>query len=290
MKITLVNNQIKAIIDTLGAELIHLTYLKTNFDYMWSGDSKYWTGHSPVLFPIIGSLTDNELIVDHKTYPMGNHGFARKSDFECVSHSDLEARFQLIQNDVTLSQYPFDFRLELIYTLIGTAISLRYEITNTGSKILPFQIGTHPAFNCPMGSTHTLSDWYLEFEKKEVLSRIAIKDNLLDLDHTTLTLDNSKLLPLTPEAFYECAMVFKSIESTNVALKSHKTPESVVVSFKNLPDLAIWQPKDAPFICIEPWYGHGDPIGFKGDIMDKMNMIHLEPTHKYEAELRIRLS
>jgi len=290
MTILLQNESIKATISTLGAELVHLEMRNTNTDYMWKGDPAYWGGRSPVLFPIIGSLNDGMVMIDGQSFTMGNHGFARKTEFECMVHDDLSATFRLEESDTTLTQYPYRFTLDLIYTLIGTAVSIRYVITNKNDQVMPFQIGTHPAFNCPIGTSDTLTDWYLEFEKPETLSRIGLKDNLLNFDHIDLVMDNSTVLPLKPEDFYESAMVFKSVASSHVTLKSDKTPEKVTVSFRNLPDLAVWQPKDAPFLCIEPWYGHGDPIGFNGDILEKIGMVHLEAKQTYEAELRIRIS
>lgn len=290
MTITLQNDAVRASISSLGAELTHFELLDTNTDYMWRGDPAYWGGRSPVLFPIIGSLNEGAIKIDGQTYHLGNHGFARKTEFDCTTHDDFSATFRLKESDTTLTQYPYKFTLDLIYTLIGTAISIRYVVTNENDRIMPFQLGTHPAFNCPMGSSDTLEDWSLEFEKKETLSRIGLEDNLLALDDLELVMDNTDTLKLKPDYFYKSAMVFKSVASSHVTLKSDKTPETITVSFKNFPDLAFWQPKDAPFLCIEPWYGHGDPLGFKGDIMDKMAMIHLAPNQSYEAELRIRIA
>lgn len=290
MTIILQNDSVKASISSLGAELIHLELRNTNTDYMWKGDPAYWGGRSPVLFPIIGSLNGGSILIDGQSYTLGNHGFARKTEFDCIAHDDLSATFRLTESDLTLSQYPYKFTLDLVYTLIGTAVSIRYVITNKNDQVMPFQIGTHPAFNCPLGASDAFNDWYLEFEKPETLSRIGLEDNLIDFNALELVMDNTCVLPLKPELFYESAMVFKAIASSHVTLKSDLTPEKVTVSFRNLPDIALWQPKDAPFLCIEPWYGHGDPLGFEGDIMEKVGMIHLAAHKSYEAELRIRIA
>lgn len=290
MKIILNNDIVQASIDTLGAELIHLELLASGVDYMWSGDPSHWSGRSPVLFPIIGSLNNGSIQIDKKTYVMGNHGFARKSEFTCIAQSEISATFRLTDSDVTIAQYPYNFTLDLIYTLIGTAVSINYHVTNNTDKIMPFQLGTHPAFNCPIGHTSHLEQWSLEFDQPEILSRIGIVDNLLDLEDLDLVMDNTTLLPLKSEDFAGKAMVFKSVASNHIKLKSDMTSESITVSFHNFPDLGIWQPENAPFLCIEPWYGHGDPIGFNGDIMDKIDMVHLEPQKTFSAELRIRIT
>lgn len=290
MEITLNNQHIKATISSLGAELKSLVNENTNVDYLWCGDPAHWSGQSPVLFPIIGSLNDGKILIGDKSYEMGNHGFARRSDFQCLASDPLSAHFMLNDNETTLKQYPYKFKLQLIYSLIGNAISIQYMVTNTGTKVMPFQLGTHPAFNCPMGMTKDLSDWYLTFEKKESLSRIGLKDNLLDLNDLSPWMDNTAHMPLNKEIFEAGAIVFKSVESSHVTLSSDKTPEKIIVSYNNFPDMGIWQPVNAPFLCIEPWFGHGDPVGFNGDIMEKIGMVHLNPGETYEAELRIRIS
>lgn len=290
MKIILENDSIKATIDSLGAELIHLTLKDTDYDYMWKGDPAYWGGRSPVLFPIIGSLNEGNILIEGKTYTMGNHGFARKSNFACIGQEAHTATFRLTESEATLAQYPYKFHLDLTYTLIGTAISIQYRVTNKDQASMPFQIGTHPAFNCPMGQTDQLTQWYLEFEKKETLSRIGLKDNLIDFENLTLTMDNSRRLDLNPQQFYTGAIVLKSLASNNVELKSDDTKESITVSWNNLPHMGIWQPEDAPFLCIEPWQGHGDPIGFDGEMKDKPEVVNLGAGKTYEAELRIRIA
>ena len=290
MKITLNNSIIKASIDTLGAELIHLELIASGMDYMWSGDATDWGGRSPVLFPIIGSLNEGTYQLNDQSYRMGNHGFARKSEFTCIDQSDHSATFRLKESATTLGQYPYHFTLDLVYTLIGTSISINYHVTNDSDQLMPFQLGTHPAFNCPIGNTTNLQQWFLEFDQSETLSRIGLVDNLLDLEDLELVMDNTRTLPLKPEDFNVCAMVFKEVASNHITLKSEATTESVTLSFNNFPDLGIWQPKGAPFLCIEPWYGHGDPIGFKGDIMDKISMVHLDSKKTFSAELRIRIT
>ncbi len=287
MTIILDNDTYKATIETLGAELIHLVRKSDGYDYMWSGDSTYWSGRSPVLFPIIGSLNGGQIKVADKSYSMGNHGFARKSEFECVSSSQKEAVFRLSESEETLKQYPFKFTLELKCCLTTSGVQINYSVINDDEIIMPFQIGTHAAFNCPFGTSAELKEWYLEFEKVETLKRLGVKDNLIDVNDQTTVMSHSNILPLKKEDFYEYAFVFKNIESKSVRLKSKVTDESIKVSYDNLPDLAIWQPKDAPFLCIEPWYGHGDVLGFEGDIMEKEPMVHLKPKDIFEACLRI---
>ena len=68
------NKSIKAQINPQGAELISLFHKEFQLEYMWSGDPAYWAKHSPILFPIVGTLKDNQYIHNGKTYEMGRHG------------------------------------------------------------------------------------------------------------------------------------------------------------------------------------------------------------------------
>lgn len=257
------NELITIQVNDMGAELTHLIDKESSLDYMWSGDEAYWTGRSPVLFPIIGSLNEGSCLVDGKRYTMANHGFARRSYFNLIEESENSLTYALSDNEHTRAQYPFKFNLQLNYELVDRRVIIRYTIINKSDKMMPFQIGTHPAFRCPTGNTSMFDQWFLELEKEEVLKTIGLKDNLLLLDQVTEVLNEGKILGLSHEPFYKGAYVFKDVKSSYVTLKSEQTDVFVKVSFEGLPDLAIWQPPNAPFICIEPWYGHGDPYGLK---------------------------
>lgn len=287
MKITLKNQVSTAVIDTLGAELQHFIY--NEYDYMWSGDKSFWGGRSPVLFPIIGSLNEGKLRINNTDYTMGNHGFARNSEFRCISHNDSRAVFELESTEKTLAQYPYHFRLTLAYTLEENQLIIDYTVNNIDTIPLYFQLGTHPAFNCPMDSKtpEGLSKWYLEFEKEEYLSRVGLKDNLIDLDTQEVILKGSNKLPLHADLFKDTAMVFLDVHSQSLVLKSDSSKRSVKIAYDNLPILAVWQPYQAPFLCLEPWTGHGDLIGFDGSIENKARMTRLDPKETYKAYLTI---
>ena len=67
---------------TSGGELTRIYSKKHNKEILWNGDKNYWGRHSPILFPIVGRLKDDETIIENKTYKMTQHGFARDFDFE----------------------------------------------------------------------------------------------------------------------------------------------------------------------------------------------------------------
>lgn len=284
MLVTLKNDTSTATIDSKGAELQH--FVIRGFDHMWTGDKAYWSGRSPVLFPIVGSLYQGEILIDGKKYVMGNHGFARHTEFEVDQISDVKAVFSLKATDETLAMYPFLFELTLTYTLAQDTMTIDYSVNNLDEKPLYFQLGTHPAFICPIGDS-VLTDWYLEFEQKESLSRLGLKDNLINMDSQVVVMKDTHILPLDKELFKEAAIVFDQVKSRSVTLKSKKVSQSVKVSFKNFSILALWQPYHAPFLCIEPWTGFGDLYGFKGDITEKAKITQLNVGEVFQAQLMI---
>ena len=62
-----------------------------------------------------------------------------------------------------LANYPYDFELKIIYTLIGKTIKTSYQVTNRETeKVMPYFIGGHPGFNCPLLADECyeeLPDW-----------------------------------------------------------------------------------------------------------------------------------
>ena len=49
------------------------------------------------------------------------------------------------------------------------------------------------------------------------------------------------------------------------------------IAFPDTPMLGIWQKPGANYLCIEPWQGHADPVGYDGDFRDKPGVVSLAP-------------
>ena len=83
MLIHINNENVSAGVETLGAELVSFKGAD-GFEHIWQGDPKYWGGHAPVLFPIVGALRNNRTLIKGDWYEMGRHGFARRREFAVV--------------------------------------------------------------------------------------------------------------------------------------------------------------------------------------------------------------
>ena len=67
-----------------GAELSGIVANATGKEYLWQADPAFWKRHSPVLFPIVGSVWEGKYRQDGATYSLSQHGFARDRDFTLV--------------------------------------------------------------------------------------------------------------------------------------------------------------------------------------------------------------
>ena len=145
---TLKNTALTLNISLHGAEL---TSIRDSFgrEFLWQADPAFWKRHSPVLFPIVGSLWDKHFRVNGREYEMGQHGFARDMDFRLVSESEDEMWFELNSTPETLAKYPYEFTLRIGYRLEANKIHVMWEVSGDDSQTMWFQIGAHPAFYLP---------------------------------------------------------------------------------------------------------------------------------------------
>lgn len=289
---TILKNDVAVVeIKKAGAEIVSFKSLVNDTEYVWDGNENIWGSHAPVLFPLVCAVVNNEIRVDGKTYEIGNHGFAKFSDFEVVEANDTTAVFKLTYSEKTLAMYPFKFNLFMTYTLNGNKLETKYKVENIDDKDIYFQLGTHPAFNCPLDKDDQFEDYYLEFDQEETLERFFMNaGNCIISGKSEVLIENSKILPLTHELFYDGALVFKKVNSKKITLKSKKSAKNAVVSNENLPTLGIWQKKDAPFVCIEPWYGLADTDNYTGEFKERDRIIPLKQNESFEAALNIEVN
>lgn len=272
--ITLQNNTLTAIIHTKGAELQSLVHTN-GLQYMWSGNPTFWGKHSPVLFPIVGTLKNDTYLYNGLEYKLPRHGFAREKVFTVEQLGPTEALFVLNHDDSTLEVFPFPFTLQLRYRLDGNALTCIYEVINTGLKEMYFSVGGHPAFALPLTAETVYADYYLQFNKAEPLLRHKLQDGLISDETEPLEVDNGRLA-VNPSLFYEDALVMKHLQSDSVRLGTDKNSHGLEFHFKSFPFLGIWAAKDAPFICIEPWCGIADGVHHNLQLEEKEGIIKLE--------------
>jgi galactose mutarotase-like enzyme len=251
-----------------GAELRSLKHAKTGLEYMWQANPDFWGKHSPVLFPIVGSLKNDRYLFNGESYALPRHGFARDKVFSAHQTDDNEVVFTLEEDEEILKVYPFKFRLQLKYRLDETGLSCTYIVHNPSENALWFSVGGHPAFNVPLMPDTTYDDYYLTFNKDEPLIRWHLQEGLISNETSVLEATNGRL-NLNPSLFHEDAIVLKNLKSTQVTLGCDKHAHGFHFDFSGFPYLGIWAAKDAPFVCIEPWCGHADTVGHNQQLTEK---------------------
>ncbi len=261
---------------TLGAELQDLCDADGR-RVQWDGDPAVWAGRAPLLFPIVGMLRDDAYRLDGRTYTMHKHGFARRSRFDVVSHDASSALLRLTPNDETRACYPFDFRLDVRYALRDATLEVVATVANDGDRPMPASFGFHPAFRWPLPYDQPRDEHTIRFEHDEPapIRRIDGDGLLTPEPHPTPVV--GRVLTLRDAYFDDDALIFDRLTSRRVSYGAARGPR-IDVRFDGFTTLGVWtKPGGARFICIEPWHGRADPVGFDGDLWQKPGILTIEP-------------
>lgn len=279
MKYTLKNEKATAQFDTFGGQLTSVKN-SAGTEYLWQGDKAYWSGQAPVLFPIVGSLRNKKAIIGgNKTCCMERHGLVRKLEFETVDFNDDSITFAICSNGETRNRYPYDFKLTIQYILNQNSITTKYTVVNKNDEAMPFQIGGHPAFNCPLGKNDSFEDYAVEFEQAETADcpTPVPSTGLVDVSHRTRMLDNSNIIKMNHNLFKVDAIIFDSLKSRKAKLYNPKTGSGVRIDFADFDNLLVWSSaNDGPFVALEPWSGLST-CSDENDIFEEKRGVHLLP-------------
>lgn len=292
MSITLHSENYEVTINRMGAELKSFRTTEGK-EFIWNSDPAFWMRSSPLLFPTIGNVRNNETRFDGVSYPLPKHGFCKDSEFTPVDVSADKVTFVLNANEETLAVYPFRFSLALTYELKGNMLHMTYTVTNTDSKDMPYHIGAHPGFMCPLESDEDFSDYQLVFEKEEALVATPYDlDNLCFYSDRQMTYAaNSTTLPLNKEMFKNDAIFFPNIVSRSVRLEHATRKHGIRVDYPDFRTIAFWTPigGKAPFLCIEPWNGSAIYDDEDDNFTSKRNLETLAPNASKSYRLTISL-
>ena len=371
---TLKNTALTLNISLHGAEL---TSIRDSFgrEFLWQADPAFWKRHSPVLFPIVGSLWDKHFRVDGREYEMGQHGFARDMDFRLVSERDDEMWFELNSSPETLAKYPYMFTLRIGYRLEANKIHVMWEVSGDDSQTMWFQIGAHPAFylprfvygggscvsgsnsgdgSCALGSECSVvrdsqdsglkspvqgsgcvsSDGSVSGSCDSRLDSAIGSDSgsgsagsgadsdsgraghgcfrlygrgaevvvplesfryikvsekqCTDISDVQELATPGGVMPLDDHTFDIGAYIIGDSQVCRVDLVSTTGLRCVSLEF-DTPLVGLWAPsaKDVPFVCIEPWYGRCDRVGFTGEFSERDCVNSLSPGQVFRASYTI---
>lgn len=254
MQYTIQSGAVRVQVTEKGAMLTSVQ--KDGVEYLWQGDPAYWAGQAPVCFPICGTLIGDRAVAFGKPCAMRRHGIARISPFSLEKHGANEVSFVQVSDENTRAMYPFDYRLRVRYVVLADRLTCIYEVQNTGGGPMPFVIGGHPAFNCPLLPGEDFSDYAVTFDKpiEQAALRPDVHTGLVDVEKRFSVLQSGRLA-LTHELFVQDALIFDRIAAKSATLMG-PGGRGVRLDFQDFDNLLVWSSANGgPFVALEPWSG-----------------------------------
>jgi galactose mutarotase-like enzyme len=298
-------------VNPLGAQL-SVFRDRSGRDLLWDGDPAVWAGRAPILFPTIGEVAGGNYRLGAKTYRLSRHGFARGKMFEVVTSAATErparatersarespagkppagatsATFRLTADEATLQVYPFRFELDVRFAVSGTTLTVTTSVRNKGTENMPASVGYHPGFRWPLPYGQPRAAHFIEFASNEPapIRRLDSHGQLSPERHPTPI--SNRRLGLDDALFADDVVIFDEFHSRSLTYGAAEGPR-IQVSYPNATYLGIWTKPGAGFICIEPWRGTADPVGFTGDFTAKPGVFSVAPGEAQSIEMAITL-
>lgn len=273
----------------LEGAMLH-SLVKDGVEYLWQGDKKYWAGQAPVCFPITGVLRDSKAVAFGKPCEMKRHGVARINPFEIYEQGANFVSFIQHSSEETKKAFPFDYSLEIRYTVLKNSVTTRYTVKNTGKDRLPFVIGGHPAFNCPLESGEKFEDYSVEFSGavNQKCLRPDVETGLVDISKRYDVLDAPNKINLNHSLFDLDAMVFDNIKPKSAVLSAGG--RGVKIDYQDFDNLLVWSSSNGGnFVALEPWTGISTCSDEDSIFENKRGMTVLEPDCEASFAFKITL-
>lgn len=287
---TIENNQLKAQVDTKGAQLMSLYSKKTDTEYLWQGDPAYWSGRAYNLFPVIGRAYGGSYFYQGKEYEIGIHGVARSAEFILETRTATKLVFMTTDTEETRAAYPFRFEFRVIFEIDGNALTVKYNAKNPGDEEMICAFGGHPGINVPFGKGE-FEDYYLEFsEPSAVVQQLLSENKFMANEITPYPLQDGVKLPLRHELFDNDAIILQRT-SRCVSVKSDKESRFVKMRYEDFKYIGFWHAceTDAPYVCLEPWTALPATEGMKDVLETKADMTRIPPQKSAETAYSIEI-
>lgn len=279
MLVTIKNEALQVVIDTLGAQLRSIVLQRR--EYLVRPKEGVWNRSAPLLFPVIGRLRGEEYLHHAQRYPMPRHGFARDLPFHVIAASD-RAIFELASGKNTLCYYPFSFTLQVEYRLDGNALVKTFRVVNRSPESMAFALGGHDGFSiAPQNSTLVLNAEDFQPLRRDEAGFLGNEYESLPTPGGTLE--------LTDALFAHDALVTDRIPR-HVTLCS-SDGRGIELSFPDFHFFALWSPKGGiskGLVCLEPWSSLPDGADTNEELSGKRAYRTLAASESCELQYSIR--
>lgn len=288
---TIQNQFLTVTVSEQGAELQSILG-NCGTEYLWQGDSAYWSDRALNIFPYVARLTQGSYYMDGRLRHMDIHGIAPYRSFAAIEKSGTRLVLELASDSETRAAYPREFAFRVIYGLRDSVLHISYEVENRDEKTMFFGLGGHPGFNVPLEPGRNFEDYRLRFSQPCQCVRVGFsQDCYLNGKDVPFPLEKGRVLPLRHDLFDDDAIVLKNMDH-QVTLEAEDGRRSITVSFPQMDYLGLWHcPKtDAPYVCIEPWCSLPS---FKGRIAvfeEQQDLISLPPHETYRNDWFIQIN
>lgn len=288
--VTLKNEWLAVKINPFGAEMQSVAGQKTGYEFMWQADKEYWRRHAPVLFPIVGRLKNDQYEYNGESYKMSQHGFARDSEFTVEEVSANSAVFSLEDTEDTLKVYPFKFKLYVKYLLHKNNVTVTYEVVNPSTaEVMYYSIGGHPAFNVSKDfDTGEFNQVSFQLEPAKEYAHIPLSENGL-LDTEQIHPSEASVAEVARETFKDDALIYEIDSQTEIVLDDQANQVEIRLKPSQMDYVGVWSPypKQAGFVCLEPWAGVADTKNTSGQYEEKLGINQLDPNEKMTHDYTI---
>lgn len=283
MEYMIENDDICIRISSRGAEMQSIKK-RDGVEYLWQGDPDIWRNRATNIFPYIGRLTDGVYRYQGVQYELRRHGFLPVTELAVEKTAPHSITFSLIADDKIKQSYPFDFKYQITYMLVGNEIRIRIAVTNQGQREMYFGLGGHPGFFAPPGGEGTFEDCYFEFEQPARPVQVELTETGFVSGSTKeYVLRDGRYLDLRHDLFDRDAIVLKDM-SRSVALRSKVSRRAVVVTYEQMDYLGFWHTPGtkAGFVCVEPWTSLPSRDGKIEDLEEQGDLVRLEAGACYQ--------
>lgn len=193
--------------------------------------------------------------------------------------------------------FPFNWRLDVNFTLRSDELVLRFQVTNCGTDRLPFGLGAHPWFEVPFGPEGSAADCLLSVPAGEIWNVDVLREISPEKRHL------ARRPVRAEESFAESVPIRSRTMNgvlTGLTLRDGRS-ESVledpaagctltVRASEDFKSIVLFGPEERDALCVEPWTCPPNVFNVAEAGVNNTGLLELEPGGDWSGEIAIRLT